>query len=98
MKSNARRVLLTGATGFVGSALLPLLLADGWRVRVTSRRPPESETREGLEWARCDVDDLDSVRGDRPPEGGSLAAASFAVDGCAAKPSSRPRNLARIPI
>ena len=32
-------VLLTGATGFVGSAVLPVLLADGMRIRVLSRRP-----------------------------------------------------------
>lgn len=62
MPTNTSRVLLTGATGFVGSALLPLLLADGWRVRATSRRPPEGEAPEGLEWVRCDVDDRGSVR------------------------------------
>jgi len=33
-------VLVTGATGFVGRALCPVLAARGWRVRAALRRPP----------------------------------------------------------
>ncbi|MBW3610576.1 MAG: NAD(P)-dependent oxidoreductase [Actinobacteria bacterium] len=34
-----KQALLTGATGFVASHLLPALLADGWSVRACGRRP-----------------------------------------------------------
>ncbi len=34
-----RQALLTGATGFIASHLLPALLADGWSVRACGRRP-----------------------------------------------------------
>ncbi len=36
---DGHRVLVTGATGFVGRALLPRLLAAGYRVRAALRRP-----------------------------------------------------------
>jgi uncharacterized protein YbjT (DUF2867 family) len=50
----SRPVLVTGATGFVGRALVPALLRDGNRLRATTRR-----LRDGLdpalEWVRADV-------------------------------------------
>jgi nucleoside-diphosphate-sugar epimerase len=39
-------VALTGATGFIGQRLVPLLAADGWRVRLLLRRDPARS-----EWA-----------------------------------------------
>lgn len=60
-------VLLTGATGFVGRALLPRLVAAGWQVRGLSRRA--QAPAHGVEWVAGDVssfaDDaraLDGVR------------------------------------
>ncbi len=32
-------ILVTGATGYVGGRLLPLLVKDGWRVRCLARQP-----------------------------------------------------------
>lgn len=37
--NQSRLILLTGATGYVGGRLLPLLVADGWRVRCLARQP-----------------------------------------------------------
>ncbi|MEI2727044.1 MAG: SDR family oxidoreductase [Verrucomicrobiota bacterium] len=38
-------ILLTGATGYVGGRLLPLLVADGWRVRCLARQPEHLSPR-----------------------------------------------------
>ncbi len=41
MHTNSRPIVaLTGATGFIGRRLAPLLAADGWRVRLLLRRDP----------------------------------------------------------
>ena len=45
---NSRLALVTGATGYVGSQLVPILLENGWRVRVLSR---SREKLEKLPWA-----------------------------------------------
>lgn len=49
-----RRVLLTGATGFIGRALLPALSARGWSV-VAASRHPVARTSAGVEWKSCDL-------------------------------------------
>lgn len=43
-----RTALVTGATGYIGGALVPALIADGWRVRVLTR---SRQRLDGLPWA-----------------------------------------------
>jgi uncharacterized protein YbjT (DUF2867 family) len=38
-------ILVTGATGYVGGRLLPLLVEDGWRVRCLARQPERLSAR-----------------------------------------------------
>jgi nucleoside-diphosphate-sugar epimerase len=40
--ADGRRVLVTGATGFIGSVLVPYLVEHGWTVRATARTTPAS--------------------------------------------------------
>ena len=56
----ARRVLVLGATGYVGSRLVPALLDAGHEVVAASSRPPAPEAYEwghAVEWRRCDATD-----------------------------------------
>jgi uncharacterized protein YbjT (DUF2867 family) len=56
-------VLLTGATGYVGGRLLPLLVADGWRVRCLARQPEHllSRVPAGVEVVQGDLLDAASL-------------------------------------
>jgi len=57
-----RRVLLTGASGFVGQQLYPQLLAAGWEVRCGSRDGERRAQREpNKNWVAFDVDEDASV-------------------------------------
>ena len=50
MTQGARGLLaLTGASGFIGQRLVPLLAADGWRVRLLLRRDPARPEWRGAE-------------------------------------------------
>lgn len=56
-ESRQRRALVTGATGYIGSRLVPRLLEEGWTVRVLTRdRTKVAERR----W----VDEVEVVEGD----------------------------------
>lgn len=56
--SRDRPVLVTGATGAVGKAMVPHLAAAGWTPRCGSRDPARARaTAPGHAWVRVDVDD-----------------------------------------
>src|SRR2546421_7244389 len=50
-----RRVLVTGATGFVGRNCLPLLAAQNYEVHAVARRAPASPAASGIAWHEVDL-------------------------------------------
>ncbi len=66
-----QKVLLTGATGFVGRAVAPALVAAGWHVRYLSRDAQRARARAPeLDWVQGNVNDP--------------AASARALEGCQA--------------
>lgn len=56
----AKRVAaVTGATGFVGTATLTMLIKDGWHIRALTRRP--QEPRDGVTWIEGALDNPASL-------------------------------------
>jgi len=53
------RIAVTGGTGFVGSHLIGLALAEGHRINALTRRPQEAQDR--LTWIPGALDDPDSL-------------------------------------
>ena len=49
-----RKILVTGATGYIGRWTLPLLHKKRFEVHAVSRRPRGDDT-EGIKWHRCDL-------------------------------------------
>lgn len=68
------RVLVTGATGYVGGRLVPRLLEEGYQVRCFARSPQKLNA---FEW--CGSDGIEIAKGDLMDRG-SIAAAAQGVD------------------
>jgi uncharacterized protein YbjT (DUF2867 family) len=61
-ESAATTILLTGATGFVGSALYPALVEAGYDVRCATRRPEEAaDAHPEREWVEFDLERPDTM-------------------------------------
>lgn len=56
-----KRVLLTGATGFVGRHAPPALVARGYEVHAVARRVPGADAAAGVRWHAADL--LDAEQG-----------------------------------
>ena len=50
-----RRALVTGATGYIASHLIPALVADGWEVLATGRRREPPALPDGVDYASVDL-------------------------------------------
>jgi uncharacterized protein YbjT (DUF2867 family) len=62
MDDGAGRVLLTGATGFVGEHVYPALVAAGFTVRCATRDPRAALARHpDREWVRADIEDREQL-------------------------------------
>lgn len=72
-----REILVTGATGFIGQALVPALVAAGYHVRATTRKQPPAQSAPGVTWIRCDV----TRKGDLQRALRNVDAAFFLVHG-----------------
>lgn len=58
MSPEPRRLLVTGATGFLGAAVVDMAKAEGWRVRALSRKPSRTE---GVEVVAGDIRDTQTI-------------------------------------
>lgn len=56
-----KRILVTGATGFVGRNSLPDLVSRGYEVIALTSRPIEDEL-EGVEFVQCDLTNVEQMR------------------------------------
>lgn len=50
-----KKVLLTGATGFIGSHCLPLLLEKGYETHAVSSKTPRNGLQSNVHWHRADL-------------------------------------------
>ena len=50
-----KKVLITGASGFVGQNCVPLLASKGYEVHALCHRQPAESTSQGIRWHRADL-------------------------------------------
>ena len=59
-----RKIAITGATGFIGSAIARRLLASGWEIRALTRRTSDRNLLSGfgVPWVEGALEDVDSLK------------------------------------
>jgi nucleoside-diphosphate-sugar epimerase len=57
-----KKVILTGASGFIGRQCIPLLLEAGYEVYAISRKKPTEDTK-GVTWYDCDLLNINEISG-----------------------------------
>jgi Predicted nucleoside-diphosphate-sugar epimerases len=65
--NNVKPILVTGATGYVSGRLIPLLLADGYKVKAMGRSIPKMQDRpwgqdQNVELVKGDIQDVESLK------------------------------------
>jgi dTDP-L-rhamnose 4-epimerase len=65
MSKNARRALVTGGAGLIGSHLADLLLREGWKVRVLDNIEPQTHRRGKPAWISDQVEFVEADLRDR---------------------------------
>lgn len=55
MRDDRGVALVTGANGFIGRALVPCLVARGYRVTAATRNSAPPEAAPGVQWRTCDL-------------------------------------------
>lgn len=63
LNNKPKRVLLTGASGFIGSNLVPALLREGYILRVLLRNKKQITGLKGVEYFKGDLTDPHSLNG-----------------------------------
>jgi len=102
----SKSLFLAGATGAVGRRLLPLLVADGWRVAAATRVPEKAELLRRL-WAEpvvvdlaphrlVDLDRFQAIRRLRREAGGRFAAGYASGKPALRSPSTKRSRLATL--
>lgn len=62
MALSRQRALVTGASGFIGSALITRLLAENVEVFAVSRNPPPAGAGDRARWVQGDLQEIDVAR------------------------------------
>lgn len=99
-RSTDKKVLVTGATGYIGGRLVPRLLTDGWQVRCMVR---DASRLDGIPWrARVEIVESDALIYDSLPSAmQGISAAYYLIHGLQAgktdleRECQTARNFAR---